>query len=171
MTMPNWCTNVVNISGTEEKVKEFVDFVGQDFDFDKFVPCPPELLTVSSPVHLVSEEDFQKQEEKIKAGENPFRRNITRRIQLEYIEKYGFDNWYDWCHYNWGVKWSPSDVNFNQFALNQAGWNFQTPWGPPTAIFRLLREKFPDVEIEWCWQEECMQAYGFLNDANCKAKD
>ena len=45
--MPNWCQNEIRVSGSEDKVKEFMNFVKSDeqnFDFNSIVPMPKNIF-------------------------------------------------------------------------------------------------------------------------------
>ena len=79
-------------------------------DFNKIVPMPNELREVTSPVRIISKEEYDKQEVRINNNdltdvEKKFgvSRGITKEISDEYIAKFGFDNWYDWAYANWGT--------------------------------------------------------------------
>ena len=84
--MPNWCTNRVEVFDTEENIKKFKEYVSDGdslFSLQKIKPMPEELAHTTSP-----------------SGEP----------NVDFINKYGVDNWYDWCTNNWGVKWDVGDV-------------------------------------------------------------
>jgi len=144
--MPNWCENRVTVSGKSEEVKRLVEFVGKEFDFQKVLPMPEELEDTTSPIRT--------------KGENV---NMTPERQKELLDKYGFDNWYDWRISNWGTKWNlqPQDVevlvedDFCEF-------KFLTAWSPPVGICEKLRELFPDLTISWFYDEPSMESAGYL---------
>ena len=77
------------------------------YNFADFLPCPQELKAVSSPVTIVSEEQYLERLEVVEAKLKSSLQNsnldlwgvglpLTKRIQKEYIEKFKYDNWYDW---------------------------------------------------------------------------
>ena len=41
--MPNWCSNDVEIHGSKEDIAALHELIGDNFDFNKIVPMPPEL--------------------------------------------------------------------------------------------------------------------------------
>jgi hypothetical protein len=157
--LPNWCENTVNVSGAKKQIARFVKFVGEDFDFEKFFPCPPELYEVVSPAEVVEDDDPKKDEVSSFDGK---KRCITKSKSQELIKKFWHNTWYEWCCANWGVKWPASDVQFNDCTDTVVQWTFNTPWGPPTGVVALLKKKFPKLEIVWEYREEGMGLNGVL---------
>jgi len=99
--MPNHCSNKLGIAGLKEDVEQFIEFVtnkGEDKDedpyelFSNLIPMPKELEQVAR--------SFESRDEDL-------------------IEKYGSDNWYDWCNANWGTKWG-------DYSISSAGVNYET---------------------------------------------
>jgi hypothetical protein len=85
--MPNHCNNKLGILGLKEDVEQFIELVtnhGSNKENDKYelfanlLPMPKELVGTSAP---------------------------SKEKNEQLIEKYGSDNWYDWCNENWGTKW------------------------------------------------------------------
>jgi hypothetical protein len=85
--MPNHCSNKLGITGPIEDVEKFIAFVknnGDDKDeneynlFESLIPMPKELEGTTSP---------------------------SKESNVDLIDKYGHDNWYDWCNSKWGTKW------------------------------------------------------------------
>jgi hypothetical protein len=136
-TMPNWCENRVTISGDELTCKLFIDtHVKKDF-FNTVIPMPEELRNTTA--------DF-------------------RTAYPELIEKYGYNNWYDWANANWGTKW---DVDISDQVDQQSDWiqlNFETAWGPPEGVFKALRDMYPTLDITWFYDEPGMGFAGYLNN-------
>jgi hypothetical protein len=61
----------------------------------------------------------------------------------ELIERFGFDNWYDWNVENLGTKWSfESEDAVN---LSDGFFYFRTAWTPPSEFCQFLSEKFQYV--------------------------
>lgn len=118
--MPNWCVNTLTIRGSEEDLlsfkKKLEDSKGKDKTvclFKTFVPIPQELENTTSP---------NRDEE-----------------QAEYLtEKYGFRDWYDWQHANWGIKWGCADARWSNEKPIESRNNglfdlvlhYETPWAP-----------------------------------------
>ena len=88
---------------------------------------------------------------------------ITQEMSDRYDEKYGDNNWYDWANNNWGVKWDACDITAEEaFGDTEITYWFDTPWGPPQEIYMLLVAKFPNVSIQWFWDEPGCQQAGYL---------
>jgi hypothetical protein len=131
--MPNWVTNKVVIIGKAERITEIVALMkgkeNSNFDFNKVIPMPVELVGTRSP----------------SLKTDPF-----------LIAKYGSDNWYDWCCKNWGTKWNASAEA--EPHLNAKGtrltYFFATAWSTPAPVLEKLAEKFPDVKIKVWYADE-----------------
>lgn len=143
--MPNWCENRVDISGEPEDVKKFMELVGEKFEFQKIIPMPKELKDTTSSVRT--------------EGEHA---NMTYGRQKKLLDKYGFDNWYDWALSNWGTKWPAQDVELVVNEENYCRFMFMTAWSPPEGIYRKVKELFPDLSISWFYDEPAMQFAGYL---------
>ena len=93
--MPNHCSNSLKIIGPTKDVEQFVTFVknnGDDKDdnpyelFSNLIPMPKELEGTTSP---------------------------SKNSNVDLIDKYGHDNWYDWCNAKWGTKWGDYNIHSN----------------------------------------------------------
>jgi hypothetical protein len=90
--MPNHCNNRLGITGLTEDVEKFIALVKNNGDdkedneynlFESLIPMPKELEGTTSP----------------------------SKGNVDLIDKYGYDNWYDWCNANWGTKWGDYSMN------------------------------------------------------------
>ena len=142
--MPNWVVTRIQISGSEDKIKEFEDKVldltegaEEVFSFQKITPRPEVLDNTISPnprPEITKVKDMEGNEIEvevyrtvineweiqaaIKRGETPPEpipcNNATPEQQDELINKFGRTNWYDWNLHNWGTKWDARDSFYNQ---------------------------------------------------------
>lgn len=133
--MPNWCENEVNIYGTKEQLQTLVDEV-----FTEVPALGDETKLVLDYNKIVPEpEDI---------GEN----------------------WYNWRNSNWGVKWdlvsgSPENSSVEMNLDSEYGSIYMmlfTPWSPPEPIVDALRERYPEIEIDWFYKEPGMQMAGWV---------
>ena len=65
-------------------------------------------------------------------------------------------NWYEWQINNWGTKWNAYDFT----AATDGTYEFCTAWSPPIPVILTLSKLFPEVSIEFEYEEECMQFHG-----------
>lgn len=73
---------------------------------------------------------------------------ITKEKSEELKEKYGCDDWYDWCNANWGTKWGCYDLEIDDDHLR-----FTTAWAPmEELIIKQMAQDFPDMF--WSFEEE-----------------
>ena len=99
--MPNHVTNRLTIIGEETEVAKVLSEIkgsqdDQFIDFNTFAPMPNELRSVTSPTRIISQEDYDKQEERIAKDELTdleknfgVSRGITKEISAEYQDKFG----------------------------------------------------------------------------------
>ena len=182
--MPNWCTNRVRVYANNiDELQEFKNFVSiefngtdketgepwsrvQDFSFEAIKPMPEELHKVQSPVTIMTEEEIE--EYKNKHSKSSFMSDtlpITQKHSDELNAKYGCNNWYDWANNNWGVKWDCGDVDMEVYEDDlYIVYIFDTPWGPPENIYDVLTEKFPNIGLQWFWDEPGMEMAGYLGN-------
>lgn len=169
--MPNWCSNRVTVwSDNTSDMQEFKELVKgrgentQAFSFDSILPMPEELRSVQSPVSIRTKEEIE--EYKQKHSDNRVMLEtlpITQEDSDRFDAKYGDNNWYDWCCNNWGVKWDCSDVDISEeYADLELRYTFDTPWGPPEEIHTYLKARFPEIHIQWFWDEPGMEEAGYL---------
>lgn len=141
--MPNWCDNSLTIKGKPDEVKKVLDFMEGDktrFDFNKILPMPPVLHDMTSPAP-----------------------KEQKKAQATLAKKYGYGNWYEWAHANWGTKWNTSDdINIYDPHDGSATIGFQTAWSPPFPVIKALGKKFPDVKFSMKYEDEGMAFSGTL---------
>lgn len=165
--MPNWVTNNVRINADETllaKIREEVKGTpysngeDRDFDFNTIAPIPTELVGTTSPTRIISQEDYDKQEERIAKGdltegEKTFgvSRGITQAMHDDFVERFGFADWYGWQINNWGTKWNASSVYWsddNDFV------SFNTAWSTPFDLLVALSKKYPQATFEVEYADE-----------------
>jgi hypothetical protein len=88
---------------------------------NEFIPIPEELKIVAG---RVGDPDEQaKLEAQTKANK----------------EKYGYDNWYDFCVGEWSTKWDiGDDQGINSYTDNDLVLYFDSAWSPPIAAYGRL---------------------------------
>ena len=179
--MPNWVVTRIQISGSEDKIKEFEDKVldltegaEEVFSFQKITPRPEVLDNTISPnprPEITKVKDMEGNEIEvevyrtvineweiqaaIKRGETPPEpipcNNATPEQQDELINKFGRTNWYDWNLHNWGTKWDARDSFYNQ---DDKILEFQTAWSCPETVLTEMFERFPDLHFEGTFADE-----------------
>lgn len=160
--MPNHITNRLTIIGTEEQVAQVrAEIKGENedqfIDFNTFVAIPKELQGTISPMTIISQKEYDIQEEKIATDnltENErnwgISRGLTRELSNEYKEKFGADNWYDWQTSNWGTKWNA----YEQVEHDENELEFNTAWSTPLQAIEHLSKKYPQVEFQVRYADE-----------------
>jgi hypothetical protein len=178
--MPNWCENTLEVYGEEEEMDKFYEFFGgtekfeKNFNFNNIIEMPRILEETTSPVRIISEEDYDKLQElrekytlelnssgknvwdlfndkKISEEERElmFQNGITQEISDRLKSLYGSDNWYTWANNNWGTKWDidGDDGIVNDLDTHNCSLTFSTAWSPPEPIINKLRDMFPNLEF------------------------
>ena len=160
--MPNHVTNKLTIIGTNEQIKQVREAIrgereDQFIDFHKIAPIPKELEGTRSPVHIISQEEYDKQEERLaKDGltENEknfgLSRGLTQELADEYTMRFGHADWYGWQTDNWGTKWNAYENN----EIDEDCIEFQTAWSNPYGLLVKLSEMFPNVTFDIRFSDE-----------------
>jgi hypothetical protein len=166
--MPNHVVNILTISGSEELVAQIKSEISSiyeeegeqhhlNIDFRKVAPLPEELKVTTSPVKIISQEEYDKQEARIAAGdleehEKRFgvSRGITQEMSDRFKMKYGYDNWYDWQRNAWSTKWNAYD----QENRENGDIKFETAWSTPARLIQTLSEKYPEATFKVRFADE-----------------
>ena len=72
------------------------------------------------------------------------------------------DRWYDWRIQNWDTKWDAYDVEVVDDDPENTEITFNTAWSPPEAICNKIREDYPDVSVQWFYDEPGCEIAGYL---------
>ena len=149
--MPNWVINNIYFDTDEKTFNKIVKFVKgeeSDFDFNKVIPMPSELVGTTSPARIVSEEEYNEFLNKDKV-DGYYSTPITKEMSDNFIEKYNANNWYDWSVYNWNTKWNACDVYIGDDSIE-----FSTAWSHPYSVIKTLSEKFSNVSMSFKYSDE-----------------
>lgn len=92
--------------------------------------------------------------------EEKFDKPIKDGVAL--VQKYGFDNWYDWRRANWGTKWNACDSAI-KWTDKKILLYFNTAWRPADKIYQKLVEMFPNLKIKWDYFDEQEEYQGSLD--------
>ena len=148
--MPNWCHNRVSFyAENEQDVSKLKRIFESETPFNEIIPSPDWKNTPNEKGELPVEELHRNDKGEVMCA------------SWNFPDGTNDDRWYHWNISNWGVKW---DIN-KQEVDEDDGWfelNFETPWGPPNEIYDRLVELFPDVSINWFYDEPGMQFAGYL---------
>lgn len=156
--MPNWVNTMLEITGPEEDLKRFRDSVKvverevdvHDYSapdcpvigtriekdlqiLEAFVPCPPELYEIVSPVRAEQAD-----------------------LAAEMLDKHGATDWYAWQYDNWGVKWGDCRTTLDNEEVidGQLVYRFETPWGAAEVGFMKVSALFPTLRFQFYYDEE-----------------
>ena len=125
--MPNWCRNILNITGPVDDVSRFQrEAVGvspwnkndpvkqpSPLNFHSLVPIPPEVLRAGY----------------TKAG-------------------------HDWECEHWGCKWGACKAYIDTESPGAVSYWFETPWCPPIQFLETVSHQFPSLRFEMVYFEE-----------------
>lgn len=146
--MPNWCHTILEVTGEEPFVREFVagfshskdDYGSKVSIIEGWFPTPEELVNTVSTFGKAHDEAHEKQME-------------------ENLAKYGAKDWYDWNIENWGTKWSDCHTMVDDIEVLDDGSAFlraeyDTAWGTATAAFVRISQTFPTLTFRFRHDEE-----------------
>lgn len=140
--MPNYITNILAIESLDDnRVKEILESICYD----------GKIGTI----------DFEKI---IPIPDNIYRGNLG----AEELEKYGENNWYNYCVREWSTKWNSFGYDYlDDYEEGSNTIRFDTAWSAPQKVIMKLSSMFPDVEIKHKWADE---DFGF-NCGYCKLQN
>ena len=137
--MPNWCDNMLRISGDMKDVMGF---------HEKFLARRKE--------YVVGRLDKNGESESVIVSDpepNLWMWN-TYAPEGEELVKYPYDGyWYDWNCNHWGVKWDLRDQRF-EIGDDFIEYYFRTPWGPPSLWIDKMAQDHPTINWNCEWDEE-----------------
>ena len=139
--MPNWCENILEVSGETEDLEEFARFVKSPdslFDFNQVIPYPTEYARLDRDPPPDGKDGFNR-------------------------------GGYRWCLDNWGTKWWIQDVHVSGHPTLLT-YQFDTAWSPPTPVIAKLIEWFPNLVFELHYKEEGVGFMGTLVGVNGVSK-
>ena len=130
--MPNWCDNHISITGPNSVMDKLEKVIQTEEGLLQFMlPMPKELADTTA----------------------PFPKDATpeqKAQRIKNLDKYGFDNWYDWRNEHWGTKWDVNEYyGFDRQYINddesQISVGFSSAWGPPLQAFQEFIDKHPVI--------------------------
>lgn len=143
--MPNWVTNIMNVSGNLEHVETFI-----------------REMSAPIPAHVYPEGGYIAEDGKWEETEVVF--SFWNAVAPEDLKSYFTgDTWYNWNCDNWGVKWDAKLEEQSVDALevtpygNGRGsvvYHFDTAWGTPEAFLHAVVAKYPHLEFSIEFEEE-----------------
>ena len=150
--MPNWADCELRITGDSARLKEIEDRMGESHDLTVFKPIPKELENTLSGAatcdntgeHITCGKatDFNE-----KIGIPSKYVGFTAEEQATLLLEHGALNWYDWSQKNWGAKWPPSNVQFDNFG-EEIFIRFDSPWAPPIELIAAIAKQYPDLMFD-----------------------
>lgn len=151
--MPNYCENVLRISGPETDIDEFVTAItvyDGTLNIAGQLPMPVELEGTSFTIY----NDHPDNQELIAAQKAKQEANVA---------KYGYADWYDWARANWGTKWGDFDHYYNERSCGEHEIQYMTAWCPfIDSFWEVVSAKWPTLTFTVTYDEPGM---GFIGGA------
>jgi hypothetical protein len=143
--MPNHVISRIVIFGEKESIAAFVAAAKKDGEWDINALYPNPLEEFSSPVRIVSQEEYenQNQENLLFVG-----RAMTQEMHDRFVEQYGTADWYEWARRHWGTKWGVYDIEEESVTDTEVILTYSTAWSPATGLWAKVSEMFPTLTFE-----------------------
>ena len=138
--MPNWCNNNLTLEHDDPAmIQRAFDALERGEFLSEFCPIPKELGDAIA----------------------------DGSVNAELVEKYGYNNWYDYCVNEWGTKWDcgeqgASDIHPDGRMLHTY---FDSAWSPPIGAYEKLEKLGFRVDAQF--YEGGMAFAGTYSDGNC----
>ena len=126
--MPNWCENVLTISGLKNVLDEFIVVAR----LNKPKPCNLNNLDVCEEDEVLNFNSLY-----------PIPSNISNATDT-----------YDWEVKNWGCKWGASSSRLFKISNTVIGYDFLTPWSPPIKFLLKVSKDFPELKFYLKYKDE-----------------
>ncbi len=182
--MPNYATNVIELSGDPDRIREMLEKIKVDefgpgtVDFNKIIPMPESLhiesgsRTTSGVIAyktFVSEYLFQRRMKSTDLKDIPESAEaayLRRHPEIKKDEwqlgktaarneqEYGAQTWYEWCSTHWNTKWPACGYEKGVDYSQNDSLTFDTAWDAPHPIIAKLAEMFPEIGITHSWADE-----------------
>lgn len=129
--------NILRRSDDEDLVPLLTNYIGDDgdLDFNKIVPMPEDLRKTKSPARIVTQEEYDKAASEAEPGAQL---PITQEMYDEYMQKYGYADWYTWAIANWGTKWNAGNSAIDEDTPDVI--SFDTADHPPQPVIQKLSD-------------------------------
>jgi hypothetical protein len=125
--MPNWCENTFTVEGAEKDVQRFKQL------------AKPKASKGYADLSLASLYPIP---EGVYQGD----------LAPEASQKYGKNNWYDWCITHWGTKWD-ADATLTNETPDFLVYEFKSAWSPPVAWLKKVARDFPRLRFTLIYDE------------------
>ncbi|WP_019006757.1 hypothetical protein [Cohnella laeviribosi] len=130
--MPNHVFSRVVITGPKEEIRRFTvsaKLTQMEGKWDINALYPNTLSEFSSPVRIVSQEEYDAQQDQPLIG-----RAMTQEMRVQFIAQYGTADWYRWAITHWGTKWGVYDLVEESLTDEEVILRFSTAWTPATGV-------------------------------------
>ena len=134
--MPNWCENRLTVEGAKKVVQQFKQL------------AKPKATQAGADLSLASLYP-------IPAGV------YLGDLGTEETQRYGKNNWRDWCITHWGIKWD-ADATLTNETPDFLVYEFESAWSPPVAWLKKVARDFPRLRFTLIYDEPGM---GFAGTA------
>ena len=140
--MPNWCSNILAVTGPQEELERFQRQAGFSpntdqpeekkrlLDFSNFIPVPDVLLDRSAGFEVV-----------------------------------------EWQQENWGCKWGACDTMLQTVSPEKVCYWFNTAWSPPVKFLLTVSKQYPALRFKMICFEELNHYFGDLAIQNGEMQD
>ena len=161
--MPNWTSNICEISGSVDNVKKFLDVItvyNTDtnevyYDLTKCNPLPKIFHNMHSGSRKIDDVTYNNWFED-EDGVRP----LLEVNALQITAEYGCSDPLDWQYRNWGTKWGDCETKITHDIVSdnkrEISLLFESPWNEPWMLLNDIAMKY-DLTIENTWDIEMME--------------
>jgi len=179
--MPNYCENVLEVTGKPEDLKSFKEFIKGDkrglgegavLDFNKIIPYPKKFKDLDKKAKY---REASRAQEIKRLGYKELRDipdDQREKIWKAFPDiKDGYNSGgHDWCCANWGTKWNSCDPSLQETEKNLK-YKFETAWSPPLPVIHMMGVMFPKLKFHIMYNESGMQFRGSMKVIKGEVKD
>lgn len=166
--MPNWVSNWIGASGTEDDIRAFLEKAGKPYatkhskwnaetkEYEHFDAMNKEPFSFWN---FIEPEDKEAYFADAHGKKPEGYEDWTIEQKMAHDLKVTGNGWYDWNCREWGTKWDAcdpdvSEPSFDDFGNGSVSITFQTAWSIPTPVFEAIVAQHPTIDFDFDCEEE-----------------
>lgn len=161
--IPNWCSHSMLVEGSPEDIAFFKQTMNVSDKHGEVKVLSEEPL-ISYPEEFKELDRTYEQRKKQwdeEAKANSFD-TMSEEARTTYLKKHPYvqdgynSGGYEWEKEHYGTKWGFADPEIVGETENSISYVFQSAWSPPSGLFKIMGEKFPNLKFTIDYEEEGM---------------
>lgn len=170
--MPNWCSNMLTVTGPEEDLARFVrQAKGHTVSYNSIYDS--ENWEVFNDIRITSIASMNPEPGEVtdlsfhalypvpaEIRRLPYDEGVAKRVAEIAGVKFSGMGGHAWQVSNWGTKWEPNIGHVDTENSDYAQYGFDTAWSPPEALIEKVSVDWPTLKFRLEYEEPGMNFAG-----------